>query len=223
MLIALVCTFLICVYWVWHQPIQRRTLTAVVMLAVFAGVGYLLYRSPQFSRLVSLSDFLQGNSTRDTSILIRDQMLKEATSLWLQRPFAGWGLDQFRVISAWGTYSHDNYVELLANGGVIGLLLYLGTYVSAFAGLAKSYLGGGGAALRANAFWGMVAVCMLAAWDLAAVSYYEKFNWVVLSVVIGMATVVTSSPRSGEQRVSIGEGGRYPQRVDQAKQASADE
>jgi len=77
-----------------------------------------------------LADYLGGRNVADTSILMRDQMLKDATNLWLQRPFTGWGLDQFRAVSGWGTYSHDNYVELLANGGLVGLMLYLMIYLA---------------------------------------------------------------------------------------------
>jgi O-antigen ligase len=187
-------------YWLWQQPIRRRMLVSLAVAILFALLGYTLYRSPQFSRIVPLTDYLQGRNVGDTSIIIRSQMLEDATNLWLQRPFTGWGLDQFRVVSGWGTYSHDNYVELLANGGLVGLLLYFMVYVSAFASLIRSFRLSRDRVLTAYVFWAMTVLGVLAAWDLAAVSYYEKFNWVMLGVVIGVASYAAAEARSQSPR-----------------------
>jgi len=41
--------------------------------------------------------------------------------------------------------------------------------------------------MTADLFWGMTVVVVLAGWDFGAVSYYDKLNWVMLSVVIAVS------------------------------------
>ena len=105
-------------------------------------------------------------------------MLEDAVELWLQRPFTGWGLDQFRNVSGWNTYSHDNYVELLANQGIVGCLLYLMVYVSTLVSLLRSLGRSRDAGLSADVFWAMVVVVVAMGWDVGAVSYYDRLSWV---------------------------------------------
>jgi O-antigen ligase len=186
---------LIAVYWVWHQPIRRRLLVSVLVVIALAGIGYGLYRSPQTARITEVSGFLQGESVRDTGLAKRSGMLEEAVHLWLQRPFTGWGLDQFRNVSGWNTYSHDNYVELLANQGIVGCLLYLMVYVSTLASLARSLQRSRDAGLSADVFWAMVAVAVMMGWDIGAVSYYDRLSWFVLSVAVGVSMRARSSLR----------------------------
>jgi O-antigen ligase len=45
-------------------------------------------------------------------------------------PWFGYGLDSFRLLpNAYGTYSHNNFIEILFSSGVIGLVLYYIPYV----------------------------------------------------------------------------------------------
>lgn len=186
-LLTLAASVFLVLYWLWQQPTRRRIWVSIVVVALFASLGYVLYESPQFSRIVDLSNFLEGGSPADTGLLIRNQMLKDGFNLWLQRPFLGFGLDQFRLASGWGTYSHDNYLELLVNTGFVGLLIYIMVYVSAFLSLVRSLRFSGDPRIAADLLWALTVLGVLAAWDLGAVSYYEKLNWLMLSVVIVIA------------------------------------
>jgi len=159
----------------------------VVVSAAFCSLGYVVYESPQFSRLVPMVDYFQGQSVEDTSIIARDQMRKDGIDLWLARPFTGWGLDQYRVVSGWRTYAHDNYAELLTNGGLFGLLLYIVIYLAVFVQLMgrirlRRYPGA-----AAGAFWGVTVVIVMLAADFSTVSYYNKFHWLMLGVVAASA------------------------------------
>jgi len=179
---------LVLLYWVLRQPVRRRIWVAIIVLAVFVSLAYALYTSPLTRRLVPLASYLQGQTVVDTSLLERSQMLSDGIGLWLQRPFFGWGVDQYRVVSSWGTYAHNNYVELLVDGGLIGLLLYLVVYVSAFFSLVRSWRLSRDPRVTADVFWGITALAALAAFDLAGVSYYDKVNWLMLSLLIALAT-----------------------------------
>jgi O-antigen ligase len=189
---------LIAVYWVWHQPIRRRLLVTVLLVVAIAGIGFGLYLSPQTERITEVSAFLRGQNVADTGLAKRGGMLEDAVHLWLQRPFTGWGLDQFRNVSGWNTYSHDNYVELLADQGIVGCFLYLMVYVSTLASLLRSLARSRDAGLSADVIWAVVVIVVAIGWDVGAVSYYDRLSWVLLSMAIAVSLRARSllRPRS---------------------------
>lgn len=54
----------------------------------------------------------------------QENLMVKGIELFLQRPLLGWGVSGFATASGTGFYSHSNYVELLADFGVVGTLLY---------------------------------------------------------------------------------------------------
>ena len=66
--------------------------------------------------------FLSGNL--NASSITRLAMIEEAWGLFKQRPVIGYGFDNFRVISVFETYSHNNYVEVLTALGSVGFFIY---------------------------------------------------------------------------------------------------
>jgi O-antigen ligase len=175
------------VYWVWHQPMRRRLLVTVLLVIVIAGIGVGLYLSPQTERITEVSSFLRGENVADTGLAKRSGMLEDAVRLWQQHPFTGWGLDQFRNVSGWNTYSHDNYVELLADQGIVGCLLYMMVYISTLVSLARSFARSKDAVVKADAFWAVVVVIVALGWDVGAVSYYDRLAWVLTSMAIAVS------------------------------------
>ncbi len=67
---------------------------------------------------------LNGNYASDDN---RVELIKQAFDLWLDNPIIGCGLNNFSVyqtIGGEGYYAHNNFLELLADVGIIGFLLY---------------------------------------------------------------------------------------------------
>jgi O-antigen ligase len=99
--------------------LNRATKT---MLLVGLGVGIVLVtliQLPQFERLTRIT---QG-ANADQSSAIRWSMAKECVRIWWTNPIFGVGFQGFQQVSAFGTYSHTTYGEVLANGGIIGISL----------------------------------------------------------------------------------------------------
>lgn len=63
---------------------------------------------------------------KDTSTELREGYTNLAINIWLQSPLIGVGINNFAVLNtlSQGSYSHNNYAELLAGVGIVGFLLY---------------------------------------------------------------------------------------------------
>jgi len=66
----------------------------------------------------------QGVSTTDLS---RINMINTSIEQFGNAPFLGNGIAHSKVV--FGTYSHNNYVEILMNTGIIGFLIYYSVYL----------------------------------------------------------------------------------------------
>lgn len=110
-------------------------------------------------------------------------MIQVGLNLWSQHPLIGWGFDAYEDISGFNTYSHSNFIELLANNGLIGLILY---YCFSFSLLISSLRLYRYRKLKDKGLlsWTILVVVVLLAWDIAAVSYYSKPNWILYGVAL---------------------------------------
>ena len=54
----------------------------------------------------------------------QEYLMQRGIEIFKERPFWGWGVEGYRYASKTGFYAHSNYVELLADYGIIGTLLY---------------------------------------------------------------------------------------------------
>ncbi|HSB92292.1 MAG TPA: O-antigen ligase family protein [Flavitalea sp.] len=68
---------------------------------------------------------------------IRTQLYKEAFNAFADNPLFGIGLDNFRLYSSSGLYAHSNYMELLADTGLIGFSIYYLMYLKVWLGGSK--------------------------------------------------------------------------------------
>ena len=120
-------------------------------------------------------DTLTGN---ESSANTREAMSLEGFELWKSSPIIGYGINQFRNISSFGRYSHNNYIELLVSFGVIGFGLYYSIVVVLGSRAIRGFLMGSPNAPLLGA-----AVILLLLWDVALVSYSTRLVWLFLSVL----------------------------------------
>ena len=80
----------------------------------------------------------QGLQQEDSSSQARLNLAAIGLRLCFERPIFGYGLGQFPRASGTGAYAHNEWSELLATTGVIGFLLYIGVYVSAWRRLSRA-------------------------------------------------------------------------------------
>ena len=71
-----------------------------------------------------------GNGKYSNSTKVREIMIMEGVRFFLDHPFIGGGTNYFalRTTTGYG-YSHNNFIEILCNMGLIGVALYYGPLV----------------------------------------------------------------------------------------------
>ncbi|WP_299266788.1 O-antigen ligase family protein [uncultured Psychrosphaera sp.] len=98
--------------------------TQVLIIYTFLTALLWFYNSPFAKRIVGAIAFLSKGTSEEGSINERLNLLSKGIELWSSAPIFGVGFDGFRNLSGFGKYSHNNFIEILANTGVIGSFLY---------------------------------------------------------------------------------------------------
>ena len=158
----------------------KLTLSAISIYIAYFTYEYILTNDFLYRRvysLFSLFNFSDENLV-DYSFSSRTQYMSDAFNLWKQHPFFGVGLHQFHYVNQSGV-SHNNFLELLANNGILGFIAYYALYFYFF----LSYL-------RIKKFskldsnWLLVVLLMLIIADMTVLTYMEKPIWLIFSIVL---------------------------------------
>lgn len=123
-------------YWLLYKPRKKTILLIIpaIVLVVFGAIWSVfnipfLYKMVGF-RLIGLFSVFDPSIVPDASITTRADMVEIGIELFKQNPIGGVGFGNFSHhyfynYSGWAeTYAHNNYVELLADTGIIGFVLY---------------------------------------------------------------------------------------------------
>ena len=113
---------------------RKRKITAFVF-AVFVAIMafYLIMNIPYFYNIVGwrIDAFLSqytGSGSLDGSAEHRKILISSAIDTWEQYPILGCGMNCFRIFGEIATgreyYAHNNYVEILADLGIVGFISY---------------------------------------------------------------------------------------------------
>lgn len=131
-------TFIVAIYLFLEYLLRARSLVSQIKILLITGlvlgVVYVLIMKVDFlynivgSRFeVLISGALEEEGFEDkTSVGNRENMIELGMSLFRQRPWFGWGLDNFTKMSPYNTYSHNNFIEVAVSSGVFGFVLYYG-------------------------------------------------------------------------------------------------
>lgn len=97
---------------------------------------YLIFEVPFFYELIGwrmegMISLFKGNTLEvDSSALSRAMMIQSALTVFYDNPIFGVGLDNFRFFNAVRvTYAHNNFVEIAADLGLLGLIAYYWIFV----------------------------------------------------------------------------------------------
>ena len=167
---------------------RLRAILIIGMVVFF--LYYLVMEVPFFHSIVGwrVESFLAsftGNGSVDSSTEIREEYVVDAIRAWRERPLIGCGLDCYREINEIkkGMYAHNNYVELLADLGVIGAVIYYSAYVYCFVKLIKSKS-------KNELRWLLILLLIIfLLMDYGSVSYNSLFNGMLLMLMFSFISI----------------------------------
>jgi len=156
-----------------HKSTLRKLLLHLLLVGFLVFImGPFLWES--FSATEVWKRTVEGVQGLNLSSEIRKQMIKDGVLLWLNRPFLGYGINQFRFETAWDTYSHSNYIEMLVSAGLLGLFSYYGIFLSLIYLLFRKTTN------RNALIWFALLLPFL--WGISAVPYYMKDSWLLIGI-----------------------------------------
>ena len=117
----------------WLKSISKIVLGMVVFLIVAIFIIQLPFMRGILGRMDDLFIVLKGEGRKGVSGYVRMEYLKLGIQIFMKHPLIGIGIDNSRLytIKLFGLnhYLHNNYVELLACGGIIGAAIYYWIYI----------------------------------------------------------------------------------------------
>lgn len=186
-----------------RQFLLKMFLFALGITALlFIGFQYFQHSSYYFRIQTLLSFMKMGIKSSsinlakiiDYSAYERSQFIIYGIKIWLDNLFFGVGLDNFRAVikQYWPIsnplYSHNNYIELLSTIGTFGMLAYYIIYyivIKRLIKLLKSQVLSSQQIKLVHTF--LTAMISLMVVELVTVSYYRKYTWVILIVIVGIS------------------------------------
>lgn len=79
-------------------------------------------------RVEAIIDVFIGQKKGDYSSRVRMEMIETGKYLFKINPIIGYGIGSYSVLSGYGSYSHNNYIELLVGLGIVGTFIYYSIY-----------------------------------------------------------------------------------------------
>ncbi len=183
--------------------IIRSSLILLFSIVIIGIVVYYFRQSDYYYRVQALITFVKislgstsDNITKmiDYSAYERKKLISFGIRMWLDHPLIGIGLDNFRVVikDYWPIsnrlYSHNNYIELLSTIGTVGTIVYYSIYYSIFKKITqvskKSEYFANNHNIKLIHIFITAMVCLMVL-ELVTVTYYSKFTWILLMIILG--------------------------------------
>ena len=133
-------------------------------------------------RMMGLLAYITGEGSIDSSTVLRQRYVELGIEQFKKTPILGIGINNARlIINAYvsrDTYLHNNYVELLADGGIVGFLSYYSIYIILVYSMIKNRI-------KADSYFVLSSVLLIIMllMDFGSVSYYSKCNYFYLMIV----------------------------------------
>ena len=128
---------------------------------------------------------LTGVGEVDSSAQLRDEYIIDAIRAWREKPLLGHGLNCYRTVNKvkLGMYAHNNYVELLADLGIVGTAIYYSAYAYCLTRLLK-------VKQKSSMIWlFLVFGCIFLVMDYGHVSYNSFLNEILLMLMYSIISI----------------------------------
>ena len=163
----------------------------VVISAIVLFAYYIILQLPALQsvtrRMEFSLNFFTGGGRTDTSSINRMNYIKTGIEQFKKTPLFGIGIDNSRVISGTGTYLHSNVFDLLACGGIFGIVAFYWGFIY----LLKHYKGYNKSDYIVALCTTLIIVQLIL--DFVQVSYWAKDTYVYLLLFTIQAKLIDSN------------------------------
>lgn len=161
------------------ESIAKRLSSILLACIVVLILLYALNNVPAFSliykRMDSLLSGLSGKGSLDYSSRERFRFIDEGWNAFLKHPFLGQGA--YSSYMYFHTYSHNNFIEVLMNTGLIGFLIFYTPYIKNCFELFRT-------SRHDNTYW---ILLILYLWVIfggyGMVTYFNKIEFFIVIIV----------------------------------------
>ena len=172
------------IYLILSKSVMRRggsKMRAFISIAIIVVLMIVvIYNVPYFDiirqRLDSFFSIFTGKQV-SVSDMRRISYIRRGLSQFLQKPFFGNGVNYSEYM--FGTYSHNNYVEMLLNFGIVGFIIY---YYPYFAGIKRTVMYKDTKGRRKRALFLSIMIGILIT-DIGVVTYYDRNIAILMCLV----------------------------------------
>jgi len=163
----------------YSKDIKKLFSRLIIASGILYGMYFLIMTIPTLYKIIGRRVESIGifNGTLDASMVTRTTMLQEGFDLFLEKPIVGYGLENYRLLSIYETYSHSNYIELLTSVGIIGTLIYYSLLIYL---LTSSLIGRLKGDLRFNII--IIFLITILLMDATLVSYKHLITQVIIAI-----------------------------------------
>jgi O-antigen ligase len=105
---------------VFKKPVSTLAILLISLVGIYHTTGLVLSSTYLGERFEDARE--HGNS-------LRVRLYKEGWEMIQEKPIQGVGLNNFRALSATRMHSHSDYIEVAANTGIVGFVLYFSIYI----------------------------------------------------------------------------------------------
>lgn len=168
-----------------EQDAAKKIIKVIFYVILMFGALMLLFQLPIFAgsleRMTQMLNFWTDNGEVDHSTILRNDMMDLGIRYWKEDPLFGVGMGSPHKLAAaelnYDAYLHNNFVEMLCGGGLVGFILYYSIYVYLFVQLFK-YRKADREAFSIALVWLFLMLIM----NYGMVTYYSKTQWYYLLI-----------------------------------------
>jgi len=164
------------------KNIDKIFLIFIVLIILYNYISSLSLFSGMMERVNRLIASFTGEGKVDNSTLIRNKMIEIGFEQFMKTPLLGMGMANPHYLSnaylGKDAYLHNNFIELLAGGGIVGFLIYYSmyTYILKMLWKFRKFKN------REYTICLVLAVVLIIL-DWGMVSYYQKIRYIYLMML----------------------------------------
>ena len=172
------------------NSLAKIVMTFVALIIIGLIISKTSLFEATFGRIETMINGFLGSGTVDTSTQVRLRMVEIGKELFYRHPILGIGMDNAQIYAGAefnrkGFYLHNNYIEMLADGGILGFVIYYWIYAYLLIGLIKKRL------YRSGEY--MIVLILLLTYlimDYGMVTYETKSTYIFLMLFVFEYTTI---------------------------------